>query len=225
MGHGAYVGREGQKSRTFLFGKLRVRITILCSYRPTTITVKVPGRMVGRGRGLGGGGAGAGAEFSGDQVDAVGSGVIGHGAGAALGGQVLDSGVAGGVGIDYGEDSLAAGGEGELAGRVPAGCVGAVADGGSGEDFAGVGVDHGHVLAAADGEEAAAGDIEGQAAGSVPAGERPLGGELVGFGVQAVDLIFVFDVHEDRALAIDGGELGLAGERDGDDDRTTGGAD
>jgi hypothetical protein len=99
---------------------------------------------------------GAGAEFGGDQVDAIGGGVIGHGAGAALGGQALDSGVAGGCGIDYGENSLAAGGEGELMGRVPAGAVGAVADGGVASTLPVIGVDYGHLLAVADREEAVA---------------------------------------------------------------------
>ena len=94
-----------------------------------------------------------------------------------------------------------------------------------GEHFAGVGVDHGHLLAVADREEPAAGDVEGQAAGSIAAGERPLGGELVGFGVEADDLALVFDVVEDRSLAIDGGELGLAGQRNGGDNLLRGGVD
>src|ERR1035441_331567 len=117
-----------------------------------------------------GGWVGPGAEFGGDQVDAVGGGVVSHGAGAALRGQALKCWVAGGRGIDYGEDSLAAGGEGQFMRRVPAGCIGAVGDGGVGQYLAGIGIDHGHVLAVADREQAAARDVEGQAAGAVAAG-------------------------------------------------------
>ena len=55
---------------------------------------------------------GSGAELGGHQINAIGGGVIGHGAGAALGGQVLNGGIVGRRGIDYGKNSLVAGGEG-----------------------------------------------------------------------------------------------------------------
>ena len=64
------------------------------------------------------------------------------------------------------------------------------------------------------GKRRLAGDVEGQAGGRIAAG-GPLGGELVGVGVEAHDFAFVFDVVEDGAVAVDGGELGLAGQGDG----------
>ena len=48
---------------------------------------------------------------------------------------------------------------------------------------------------------------------------------LCGAGVEADDLALVFDVVEDRSLAIDGGELRLAGQGDGGDDFLRGGVD
>jgi hypothetical protein len=110
-------------------------------------------------------------------------------------------------------------------GRVPAGGVGTVGDGGSGQHLAGFGVDHGHLLCRRRPGRDGAGDVEGQAAGAVAAGEGPLGGELVGVGVEADDLALVFNVVEDRSLAVDGGEFGLAGEGDGGDDLLRGGVD
>jgi hypothetical protein len=44
-------------------------------------------------------------------------------------------------------------------------------------------------------------------------------------GVEANDFTLVFDVVEDDALAVDGGELGLAGEGDGGDDFPCGSVD
>src|ERR1035437_10810314 len=61
-----------------------------------------------------------------DHVNAVGGGVVGHGGGAALGGQGSKRRVAGGASVDHGENSLTAGGEGQLVGRIVVGRVGAV---------------------------------------------------------------------------------------------------
>ena len=46
-----------------------------------------------------------------------------------------------------------------------------------------------------------------------------------GVGVEADDFALVFDVVEDRALAVDGGKLGLAGQGDGGDYFLRGGVD
>src|ERR1017187_4625445 len=94
---------------------------------------------------------GAGADLCRDEVDAVGGGVVGHGAGAALGGQIFDCGVGCGAGIDDGDSARsAARGKGEFVGGVPASSVGAVADSGIRQRLACVGVGDGHVLAVAD---------------------------------------------------------------------------
>jgi len=57
--------------------------------------------------------------------------------------------------------------------------------------------------------------VQSQTAGAVAAGEGPDCGNCFGFGVEADDFAFVFNVVEDRSLAVDGGEFGLAGEGDG----------
>ncbi len=67
-----------------------------------------------------------------------------------------------------------------------------------------------------------AGNIEGEAGGGIAAG-GPGCGEGFGAGVEADDLALVFDVVEDRALAVDGGKLGLAGQGDGGDNIPRGG--
>ena len=58
---------------------------------------------------------------------------------------------------------------------------------------------------------------------SQPAGQVAV--TVVGAGVEADDFALVFDVVEDRALAVGGGELGLAGQGDGGDDLARGGVD
>ena len=129
------------------------------------MTVKVPGMTGGRGPRVLRRGIGARAEVGGDEIDAVGGGVVGHGARAGLRGQALDGGIAGSGGVDDGENSVAAGDEGERVGVAEAGGVRAVADGGVGEELAGGGVDDGSFLAVADREEAMAGGVEGEAGG------------------------------------------------------------
>src|ERR1035441_1843427 len=102
------------------------------------------GRIVGRW-------VGTGTEFSRDKIGTVGCGVVGHGAGAALGRQILDCGVRCGAGVDDGESAgTAARGEGKFVDGVPASSVRAIADDGIRQRLAGVGVDNGHALAVAD---------------------------------------------------------------------------
>jgi hypothetical protein len=79
------------------------------------------------------------------------------------------------------------------------------------------------VFAAAYGEKAGTGHVEGEAAGTVAVGERPFRGDFFGVGVEADDLVFVFDVVENRSLVVDGGEFGLAGEGDGGNQLSRGG--
>ena len=82
-------------------------------------------------------GIGARAEVGGDEIDAVGGGVVGHGARTGLSGEALDGWIAGRGGVDDGEDAVAAGGKGEGVGGAPTGGVRTVPDGGVGEEFAG----------------------------------------------------------------------------------------
>ena len=51
---------------------------------------------------------GARTEFGSDEIDAVGAGVVGHGARAGLGSEALDGGIAGSGGVDHGENAVAA---------------------------------------------------------------------------------------------------------------------
>ena len=100
---------------------------------------------------------------------------------------------------------------------VPSGGIGTFADGRGRQHLANVGVDDAHLLAVADRKEPAALNVEGQAGGRFAACRRPLGGEFVGVRVETDDLVLVFDVV-DRSLAIDGGKLWLAGQRNSRDD-------
>jgi len=166
--------------------------------------------------GVVGGSIGRRAEVGGYGVDAIGGGVVGHGAGAAFGVQRLDCLVGGGGGVDNGENSLAAGGEGEFVPGAVGGGVGPVANGGGGEDFAGCGVQDRHFFAAADGEEAVAIRVEGESGWRFAGG--PGSDDFVGVDVDFYDFIFVFDVVVDTSLPVGDGEFWLAGNRDGGDE-------
>src|ERR1700728_3262835 len=54
-------------------------------------------------------GIGARAKVGGDEIDAVGGEIVGHGARAGLGGEAFNCGIAGGGGVNDGENAVAAG--------------------------------------------------------------------------------------------------------------------
>ena len=155
------------------------------------------------------------AELGGDQVDAVSRGVVGHGAGAALGGQGLDGRVIGRRRVDHGQNAFAAGGEGQLVRGIPARGVGAVADGRGCDDLPVLASTTAIFLPSQTGKSRWPGASKAR-----PLGEsQPVTGHVavsvLASRVEPHDLALVFDVVEDRALAVDGGKLGLAGQRNG----------
>ena len=146
-----------------------------------------------------------------------------HGAGAALGGHVFDDRVfVGRILADDGEVTVAAGRKYIAGGGIEASGVGTIADGRSGNDCAGVGVDNGHYFFIADGESAAVLDVHGETRRRLARSKRP----AMRFGeflrVELNELVCVFDVDEDAALAIGLGELGFAAESESSGDCAVG---
>src|ERR1035437_4046075 len=140
--------------------------------------------------GIGGGrGGGGGAVFGGDDVDAAGAGVEGHGACALLRVERLERlVVVAGLGADDGEGSgVAIGAESYLIPGVETGSVRAVANFGLGELLAGLVVGDGHDAAVANFEDAVVRGVDGVAGGRLAAGDRPFGRDGKLPGVEAYD--------------------------------------
>ena len=128
---------------------------------------------------------GARAKLCGNQIDAVGRGIVSHGTRVALRGQLLNRRIAGSASVDDGERTAAAvRRKGQLVRGVPTGSIGTIANLRRGEHFACRGVGHGHFLAVANTEEPPANNIKSQPGRSVAAGQRPLSSELIGVCVQ-----------------------------------------
>lgn len=149
-----------------------------------------------------------------------------HGAGAALGRNIFHDGeLVGRIFMDDGEIAVAAGGKRVAGRRIEGGGVGTLANFRSRDDFAGVRVDDGHDFFVADGEETTSLEIHGKAGGRFARSERPAMGFRDFLRVELDEFGFVFDVHEDTALAIGNGEFGFAAESEGAGDSAVRGVD
>jgi len=97
-----------------------------------------------------------------------------QGAGGLFCRDIFDDGeFVGRVLVDDGQIAVAAGDEEQVVRRIKRGGVGAVADGGVGDDFAGIGVDDRGNFIVADGDQAAVLEITGEAGGRFARGKRP----------------------------------------------------
>src|SRR5215469_260967 len=129
--------------------------------------------------------------------------------------------------LDDGQRAVAVGAEGLHRRGVEERTVGALADGLGVDDRAGVGIhDHEDVRLAAGHEEDLVFGVEGQAGGRAAfAAELVVRGDLEFFRVDGGDVVLVFDIDVDVALAVGDGLFGRAAEIEGAGDRAVAGVE
>src|SRR5579863_2133057 len=155
-------------------------------------------------------------ELRGGEIDGVRPLVHGHGAGALAGGSLGGHRPAIRRLLAHdGERTVAAGGEAEAGARIEAVGIDSLADRQPGHHPPAGAIDDQRGLVAAADDQPLMRDVDRQARGLLAAGERPALDHRQLGGVDGHQLVLVLDVDEDRALAVAGGELRLAAERDG----------
>jgi len=171
-------------------------------------------RSGGRGR----------AEVGGYGVDVVGFWIERHGSCAVLGGDGLDDGVfVGRILMGDGDCAVAARCEGEAGCGIEAIGVHAFADRDSRDNFSGGVIDHGHQLIAAACEETIVRDVDRHSSWILAGSGGPRVQHFKSCRVECDDLIFIFYVDENMALAVGLCGFWLATERNCSDNFARGG--